>query len=166
LVGEKLYVYGVVCTAAAKKNSIIKIDRRWLCRGFGQGPKLVSVSQRNICTNIQYSIYKKRNPLYLVQAANFRRIYVCFISKRNTRFGNDLAVTLQFSPLFKKKSCCAAKNIHLFIYIFIYLSYFYFKNNSEGVFSFYNYVAQYFASSTLHDLKGIGSQKDSLFEGQ
>jgi hypothetical protein len=41
LVGEKLYLYGVVCTAAAKKNSIIKLDRRWLCRGFGQGPKLV-----------------------------------------------------------------------------------------------------------------------------
>jgi hypothetical protein len=54
LVGEKLSIYGVVCTAAAKKNSIIKIDRRWHCRGFGQGPKLVSVSHRNICTNIQY----------------------------------------------------------------------------------------------------------------
>jgi hypothetical protein len=62
LVGEKLYVYGVVCIAAAEKNSIIKIDRRWLCRGFGQGPKLVSVSHRNICTNIQRI---KREILYI-----------------------------------------------------------------------------------------------------
>jgi hypothetical protein len=85
LVGEKLYVYGVVCTAAAEKNSIIKIDRRWHCRGFGQGPKLVSVSHRNICTNIQCI---KREIPYI--------IFVYYISKGNTRFENDLASFVKF----------------------------------------------------------------------
>ncbi len=92
--GEKLYVYGVVFTAAAKKNSIIKIDRRWLCRGFGQGPKLESVSHRNICTNIQF-MQKEKSHIFST-GGKFLKNLCSYISKGNTGFGNDLALFFLF----------------------------------------------------------------------